>query len=708
MKNLKKEKYKIEAQAEKYIKKGKVREAIEEYRKLLTGEGEQDIPVLNVIGDLYVRSNQIDKAIKEFQKIASVYEEKKLYYKSIAINKKITRLNPRDVESAKRLADLFFDQGFVSEAKMEYQGLAKRLEEENKIHDATLVYERLLKIDPENTQFRLNVAELYKSMGSIDQAVERFNDVVENKIRHKAFIEAGEILNRIKTLKADHPRTLGNILGLLKAENRNEEALDLTNEILQKDKNNLRALNFLANVHYENNEFNEAKSIFSRIVSVQPDEVEARFKLGRIYIHENLLDKTFELYEPLIGSFLRKHRVDKAVGLLGLILSKKSAHFPTLEKLAEIYKAENQKESYELIYRLILAEARRDKLKDKMILALDKLVNSSPENKEYYSEYRQLKRELGILGEEQEAGLLSVDTDDIDKIIDSNISKADLYIDQGLIRNAKRILDNLRVKFPEDARISRKIADLKEISPEVEEQKIPERVEKAIEKESQLFSQVSEKTEGITPPFSKEATEEKKITAADIFSDTDITPFISEEGKRKYYDLNERIIGELQAISSVLNYQISGGTITDEKGLGDIVAEFKRDIREKVAEENYESHYNLGIAFKEQGMFDEAIEGFQLASKDQKLRIECYELIGSSYKEKMDFQEALKWIEKALESTEGGSRQSFALKYEQASIFEEMRDSEKAINLYREISDWNDNYRDVAHKIKKLEKLLKK
>ena len=98
--------------------------------------------------------------------------------------------------------------------------MAKRLEEENKIHDATLVYERLLKIDPENIQFRLNVAELYKSMGSIDQAVERFNDVVENRIRHKAFSETEEILDRTKTLKADHPRTLGNILELLKAEDR--------------------------------------------------------------------------------------------------------------------------------------------------------------------------------------------------------------------------------------------------------------------------------------------------------------------------------------------------------------------------------------------------------------------------------------------------------------------------------------------------------
>ena len=73
---------------------------------MLTG-GEEDISVLNVIGDLYVRSNQIDKAIEKFQKIDSFYEEKKLNYKAIAINKRITRLNPRDVESSKRLAIFF-------------------------------------------------------------------------------------------------------------------------------------------------------------------------------------------------------------------------------------------------------------------------------------------------------------------------------------------------------------------------------------------------------------------------------------------------------------------------------------------------------------------------------------------------------------------------------------------------------------------------
>ena len=53
---------KIETQAGKLIKKGKFLEAIAEYQKLLKGD-EQDIPIRNILGDLYVKSNQNQKAI---------------------------------------------------------------------------------------------------------------------------------------------------------------------------------------------------------------------------------------------------------------------------------------------------------------------------------------------------------------------------------------------------------------------------------------------------------------------------------------------------------------------------------------------------------------------------------------------------------------------------------------------------------------------
>ena len=74
---------KIEALAEKYTKREKYEDAILEYLKLITGD-EQDIPIRNIIGDLYIKTRQVDQAVEEFKKVSDYYEKKGVYTKSIA------------------------------------------------------------------------------------------------------------------------------------------------------------------------------------------------------------------------------------------------------------------------------------------------------------------------------------------------------------------------------------------------------------------------------------------------------------------------------------------------------------------------------------------------------------------------------------------------------------------------------------------------
>ena len=124
--NQKKDRVRIETLAEKYIKKEKYEEAIIEYQKLLSGD-EQDVQVWNIIGDLFIKANKKDKAVGEFKKIAAHFEERGIFTKSIAIYKRISRLAPDDVQTLKKLADLYCERGFVSEAKSEYSNLAQKL-----------------------------------------------------------------------------------------------------------------------------------------------------------------------------------------------------------------------------------------------------------------------------------------------------------------------------------------------------------------------------------------------------------------------------------------------------------------------------------------------------------------------------------------------------------------------------------------------------
>jgi tetratricopeptide (TPR) repeat protein len=732
--NQKKDRAKIEALAEKLIKKEKYEEAIIEYQKLLSGD-EQDVQVWNIIGDLFIKANQKDKAVGEFKKIAAHFEKRGIFTKSIAIYKRISRVAPDDVEALKKLADLYCERGFVSEAKAEYSSLAEKLKKKKKPEQAIETYKKLLKLDGDDVKSRLNLAELLIEKEQLKQAVEELNEAAEYKMRKNALKEAGEILKRARFLIKDHPRTLENMIDLFKLEKKKKEALKLVNEILRKDKENLKALYLLGNLCFENNELKKAEEIFKKILSIQTKEVEARVRLGRIHIQNGQHDEAFELYQPLVDTLVKKQKEDKAIGLLGLILTVKRDHIPSLEKLASIYKEKNQKKSLEIVTRKLLKEYEKKKMEGKIGVLKEEFSGfiheekkdtpedigegvvsvegveaqepveavESPESEpippDLADETAESKTvepktiepeapELEIQGlepNEPESPAFEAAEEVPDKIT-KELENADLLIQQGLIRNAKKILEDMKDTFPDDERIAQKISELGAIATQVKEGEIADRLERSTEKETGLF-------EG-----------SEKLTSAEIFADTDIVPIVSQEiGEKKYFDLSHQLEEELEAIKQIFYQQTRGDTTVVEKELSVIVSDFKAKVDEKIGTADLEARYNLGIAYLEQDLVDEAIKEFLLASQDEKWEMESFTNLGECYKRKNEFSEAIKWFEKALKLVEENSVQAYVLKYEIAVLYEAKEESDKALLLFGEVMEWNPEYGDVTTRIKSIE-----
>ncbi len=380
--------------AEKYVKKGKLTDAISEYKKLLTGDT-QEVNVRNIISSLYLKMNQKIRALEELAQVAGHYEERGLYSQAMAVYKKISKLNPKDIEAAMKLGDLYARQGFPSEAKTEYLKVGKDLMRDNQIKRAIFLYEKLKKIDKKDPEARLALADLYTRDGSTDQAVDELNEAAELKIRGNDLKHARELLNRAKRIKADHPRTLSNLVDLFKREDEKKEALSLIDDILKKDKDNVKALKQMGNLYFDDQKLEKAEEVFSKIISLRPKDVTATVKLGQINILQDNLDQAFELYEPMIDNFIQQQKFDKAIGLLGLIISSKKAHLPTLEGLASIYKSNNQAKNLEIVYRVILEEYHKKDVRKESLPVLSELVRLCPKDDEISDEYNRLVRKFG-------------------------------------------------------------------------------------------------------------------------------------------------------------------------------------------------------------------------------------------------------------------------------------------------------------------------
>ena len=75
----------------------------------------------------------------------------------------------------------------------------------------------------------------------------------------------------------------------------------------------------------------------------------------------------------------------------------------------------------------------------------------------------------------------------------------------------------------------------------------------------------------------------------------------------------------------------------EQADFDDMLRKFKQGVAENVEEDDHESHYDLGVAFKEMGLLDEAIAEFQKALRAPEGRLRTSEALGVAFFEKQQF-----------------------------------------------------------------------
>src|SRR5450759_1901026 len=191
---------KIIASAEKLVAKGKIEPAIKEYERLLD-DNPSDVNTLNRIGDLWVRINRNDEAVKVFAKIADHYSRDGFFLKAIAIYKKINKLDPSKLDIYARLADLYAKQGLAMEAKSQYQVLADYYLKHGDPGNALLIYRKISELDPQSINVHVKLADLHSQIGQTAEALKEYDRVGRMLLKRGMLDEAVQVFK--KALKID-------------------------------------------------------------------------------------------------------------------------------------------------------------------------------------------------------------------------------------------------------------------------------------------------------------------------------------------------------------------------------------------------------------------------------------------------------------------------------------------------------------------------
>ena len=147
---------------------------------------------------------------------------------------------------------------------------------------------------------------------------------------------------------------------------------------------------------------------------------------------------------------------------------------------------------------------------------------------------------------------------------------------------------------------------------------------------------------------------------------------------------------------------ISGDEQADFNAL---LRHFKEGVARSLGEDDHESHYDLGVAYKEMGLLDDAIEEFQKALRSRSHRLPAYEALGQCFVEQGRHQVAVTVLSRALYEPGLDDEQRVGVLYLLAHSCEALQRWDEARSYYQRVYATDIHFRNAAARLAALEQV---
>src|ERR1700737_4605624 len=126
------------------------------------------------IGGLYNRQGETFRQIDYFERLAQLFYGAGFLTTAIAVHTRIAKLGPEEIRPREKLADLYVQQGVMSEARPLFLQLAEIHLKSNRQPEAVALLKKLLLAEPDNLRIQIRLADLYQAMGQTKEAVDSY------------------------------------------------------------------------------------------------------------------------------------------------------------------------------------------------------------------------------------------------------------------------------------------------------------------------------------------------------------------------------------------------------------------------------------------------------------------------------------------------------------------------------------------------------
>jgi tetratricopeptide (TPR) repeat protein len=179
----------------------------------------------------------------------------------------------------------------------------------------------------------------------------------------------------------------------------------------------------------------------------------------------------------------------------------------------------------------------------------------------------------------------------------------------------------------------------------------------------------------------------------------------ASEDRQDAFDLAAELATEMGELENEETVEVDSGSDDFQYSVDEVFAEFKKGLERVVRPEDVDTHYDLGIAYKEMGLTEDAIAEFNLARHGcvgEKKEIDCLTMIALLQKAQGNAAGAIESYKRALMSEHAIGEMEKALEFELGDTWEELGNPGKALYHYARVAKLDAQYRDVASIVSRL------
>ncbi|MBI4542113.1 MAG: tetratricopeptide repeat protein [Gemmatimonadetes bacterium] len=690
---------KFKEQARKFEQKEHWAKAIEQYVKAIEAfeaspEDEAELSLYNRVGDLYQKTGDTQNAVAYYERAVDKYAETGLANNAIALCNKTLRLAPGRAQVYLKLGMLFASKGFAAEAKQNLLEYADRMQKAGQIEEAFKALKKFAEMTPGQDDIWAVLAEQARAQAKTPEAVEHVEKLLVE------FDAKERVASRRRTMAGGEVAAAEALPAEPAAKQRDLVFLDLEPTPAARQgaaapvepppaEPEVPALEIQATAIETPEEAAPAVGVpmldIESTSLAEPAEASPAPEAASLEVEPTSLAElpaaaegfgTIDLEIPAAPAVAEPAAVGPAADLplleLGeeepapveavagagpalefLDLGEAAPSAPSVDELEARIAADAQDwEAHRLLGEALLERGERGRGLAELDLALDGQEQAGDLEAAYALAEEIIRIDPNSVRHQQKRVEIAHRQGDRARLVDAYLELADALLRSDDSEKAIAVYRRVLEHDPEHVR-ARSALDT------------------------------------LAPPAVPAAPAAPEPVAAGVASG-------------EYVDLGALLLDEETPKDTRLRIEDEEPSGDEQKDFAQMLAAFKKGIEANVGEEDFQSHYDLGVAYKEMGLLDEAIAEFQKALRSTEGRLRSSEALGLCFFEKGQFAVAETILRRALELPAASDAARLGLLYWLGRTLEEQGKAQEALGAYNRVFAVDIDFQDVNRRVEML------